>query len=85
MLKLKEFRTKRGLSQADLAKILGLAPSAVSNWEQGTREPNIENLTKIAIVLDVTVDDLIEFKKVHDAIGKSLLEKIQKLKGAVKK
>jgi transcriptional regulator with XRE-family HTH domain len=82
MLRLKEFRQKAGISQQELAYIVGLKASAVSNYEQGTREPNIETLAKIAIALDCSVDDLIDFKKIHDEISEEILEMIQKTKKA---
>lgn len=82
MLRLREFRQKLGYSQSYVAKILDLPPSTYANWEQGTREPNIENLAKIAIVLNCTVDELIDFKKIHDEISEEILEMIQKTKKA---
>jgi len=82
MLKMREFRLKMGFSQAYIAKVLGIPPSTYANWEQGTREPNIDNLAKIAIILDCTVDELIDFKKIHDEISEDILEMIQKTKKA---
>lgn len=82
MLRLREFRQKMGYSQAYIAKILELPASTYANWEQGTREPNIDNLAKIAIVLECTVDDLIDFKKIHDELSEDILEMIQKTKKA---
>lgn len=80
MHKIKALRTEKGLSQQELAEILGISQKTVSGYEVGVREPSIEILTKIAIVLDTTVDELIEFRKIHDQLGQELLEKIQKVK-----
>ncbi len=80
MHKIKALRTEKGLSQQELAEILGISQKTISGYEVGVREPNIETLIKIAIVLDTTVDDLIEFRKIHDQLGQELLEKIQKVK-----
>ncbi len=33
MVRLKDLRIKYGMSQADLADLLGVAPGAVSKWE----------------------------------------------------
>ncbi len=52
-------------------------------YETGDREAPVDVLTKIAIVLDTTVDELIEFRKIHDEIGNELLEKIRKVKEPV--
>ena len=35
---LKAFRRKHGLSQEDLARLLGIEQSAVSHWETGRRK-----------------------------------------------
>lgn len=78
MLKIKEFREKKGLSQEKLGEILGLSKQTISSYELGTREPNIETLVKISIVLDVSVDELIQFKKIYDQVHEDLYEKIQK-------
>ena len=76
MLKLKEFRIKKGLSQSQLAKIVSVHPAAIGNYEQGTREPNINTLTKIAVALGVTVDDLIDFQSIQHQVHKELFAKI---------
>ncbi|WP_305117486.1 helix-turn-helix transcriptional regulator [Acutalibacter muris] len=54
-----EMRKFRGLSQAKLAKLLGVAQNTVSNWENGSREPNNEALKKLAFHLGCTVDYLL--------------------------
>lgn len=51
-------RKKRGLTQEELAAILGVTTSAVGNWEAGLRRPRYENLRRLAQVLGVTIDDL---------------------------
>lgn len=54
-----DVRKMRGLSQAKLAKMLGVAQNTVSNWENGAREPDNENLKKLAQALGCTVDYLL--------------------------
>jgi transcriptional regulator with XRE-family HTH domain len=80
MQKLKDFRIRNGFSQGELGDIVGISQAAISSYEVGTREPTHEILIKLAIVLNTTVDELIEFRKIHDQIGNDLLEKIQKIK-----
>lgn len=45
---LRNLRTKAGLTQAQLAKILGCSPPRVSEWERGVRTP--KPLTQEAII-----------------------------------
>lgn len=85
MLNLRELRLKNGLSQAQVAAILSIPPTTYAGWEQKKREPNIEMLAKIAIIFGVSVDELINFKKIHDEISEDILEMIQKVKPMVKK
>jgi putative transcriptional regulator len=35
-----EARRKTGLSQADFARLLGISPRTLQDWEQGRREPS---------------------------------------------
>ncbi len=80
MRTIRGFRKKKGLTQRQLAKIVGVSHSSIAMYETGDREAPVDVLAKIAIVLDTTVDELIEFRKIHDEIGNELLEKIRKVK-----
>ena len=57
--------------------MVGVKASTISNYEQGTREPDIETMIKIAIVLNVTVDELISFQEKYEQLHEELLNKIQ--------
>lgn len=59
MLKLKELRETRGISQSAFAREINVAQNTVSNWERGTREPDNETLAKIADYFGVTTDYLL--------------------------
>jgi len=54
-LRLKEFRVKRGLSQAELAKLVGVTPSTISQVESNIIYPSLPALMKMAEVLSVEV------------------------------
>ena len=45
-------RLEKGLSQKDLADLVGTKQSAISRLENGSYNPSIEFLNKIAIALD---------------------------------
>lgn len=57
--RLKEIRTKAGLSQLELAKKLFVTQQAVARWENNKNTPNPETLSKIADILNVSVDYLV--------------------------
>ena len=52
-------RRARGLSQAELARRLGVSASAMGMYEQGRREPSAQTLVTIAQALGVTTDYLL--------------------------
>lgn len=57
--RLVELRTDKGLSQYDLAEVLGLSRGQISNYELGTRHPDYETLAKIAAYFEVSTDYLL--------------------------
>lgn len=57
--KIRKLRMEKGFSQKEMATLTGIPYSTYSNYENNNREPNIDNLQKIADVLNVTLDDLI--------------------------
>jgi transcriptional regulator with XRE-family HTH domain/KaiC/GvpD/RAD55 family RecA-like ATPase len=54
-LRLKDFRGKRGLSQSELAKLVGVTASTISQIESNLIYPSLPALLKIAEVLSVDV------------------------------
>lgn len=58
MLKIKELCKGKGLSMADLAKRIGVTPSALSQNISGN--PNLDRLKEIANALEVPITELFE-------------------------
>ena len=56
---LRAAREKAGLSQAELAELLNVAPSTVAGWELGTHSVRVRRLNQIAHVLRVSVARLV--------------------------
>lgn len=61
--RLREMREKKGLTQAELAKIASLGESTISFYESGKREPNYEMLVALANILDTTPNYLLVGEK----------------------
>ena len=55
-MRIKELRESHNMQQKELASALNIPPSTLSQYETGNREPNIETVTKIAKLFDVTTD-----------------------------
>lgn len=56
---LKAARLKKGLSQQEVADLVGVAKSTYSMWETGNREPNLMRIKTLTKVLDVSGDELL--------------------------
>lgn len=56
---LKKYRASKGYSQSEFASKLYVTRQCVSKWEQGVTEPDVETLIKIAELLGVSVDELV--------------------------
>lgn len=54
-----KLRKEKGFTQKELADKLNVSDKAVSRWETGKNYPDIETLQQLAVVLDVSVNDLL--------------------------
>jgi repressor LexA len=59
MINLKKFRTAKGVSQATVAKELGISRQTYNNYELGKRQADYETLLKLAEYFETTVEELI--------------------------
>lgn len=59
---LKELRKKKGLTQAELANIVGVSDVTINRYELGLRTPKIDNILKIANALEVNPQLFLNFK-----------------------
>ena len=57
--KLKSLRLEKKLTQKQIADRIGLAISAVSSYESGTRYPSFEVLIKLSRIFHVSTDYLL--------------------------
>lgn len=69
---LKKYRNLKGLSQKNLANLIGVSQTAVYSWEKGKMLPKLEQLSNLARVLDVSVIDLIDVETLN--LADSVLE-----------
>ncbi len=56
--RIREFRKKKELRQTDLARMVGIFQSELSEIERGIRKPSVYLAKKIAKALGVSLDDL---------------------------
>jgi transcriptional regulator with XRE-family HTH domain len=58
-MRLKELRLSKGLTQSEVAKVIGYSSLSYARYEKGEREPDINTLCKLADYFEVSVDYLI--------------------------
>lgn len=56
--RISELRKKHNLSQAELAKKLGLTRAAVNYWESGSRTPTLDNIRAMCDIFNVDISYL---------------------------
>lgn len=57
--RIKILRKDKNMLQSELAKRLGVTRSAVSAWEIGRTEPNLEIIEKMSVIFDCLKTDII--------------------------
>lgn len=53
-------REKLGLSQGQLGKLIGVSNKSISKWETGAAKPGVDTLNRLALALQVSVDELMQ-------------------------
>ena len=66
-MNIKDIRMRRNLSQAQVAKALGVSSVVYSRYESGTRQPSIDIILQLADILGVTVDYLLGRQDIEDS------------------
>lgn len=57
------FRKKKGLTQNELAEKMNVTDKAVSKWERDLSCPDVNTISRLAEVLDVSVEELLNAKE----------------------
>lgn len=66
--RIKKYRESRGMGQKELAQMLGVSNSRVSNWEQGLNRPDADILADICRALNVSPSELLDVRLVSDEL-----------------
>ncbi len=77
-----ELRTKKGISQEQLANELGVSRQAISKWETGIGHPDTDNLIKLVSYYDSSADYIL-FGKKDDAAKESIFSDMNFVKALV--
>lgn len=58
-----ELRSRSGISQSQLAEILGVTNKAVSKWENGKAKPRTDILRKMAVYFNIPVEEILMIRE----------------------
>jgi len=67
--KIRKYREIQKLSQKEFAKKIGVSNSRVSNWEQGLNRPDVDILSAICTVLNVSPSELLDVRLSPDDLN----------------
>ncbi len=67
--KIHELRKKKDMTQRELAKMIGVTPSAVGNYEQGISFPREEILYRLFTALNCSPNELFGYESQTTAIA----------------
>ena len=75
--RIKELRKRNSLKQEQLAEMVGLEPTSISNIENGYNYPSFQNLEKIVAVLNTTFVEIFKFE--HHSSQDDLIKEINEM------
>ncbi len=62
---LSQLRKEKGLTQIQLAQLLNVTDKAISRWETGKNYPDIKMFEDISNILDISINELLECKRIE--------------------
>lgn len=59
-------RTRRGMTQEELAQEVGVARQTVAKWEAGDALPDLDNASRLSEIFEVSLDTLVHHDEAYD-------------------
>jgi len=76
---LKELRKDKGITQEQLAEIMGVSGRTVSRWETGSNMPDLDVLIQIADYYEVEIREILDGERKSEKMNKDLEETVLKV------
>ena len=67
--RIRKYREDRGYSQKELAELIGVSNSRISNWEQGVNHPDADILVDLCKTLNVSPSELLDVHLKDDELS----------------
>lgn len=61
---IQEIRKEKGLTQKELAELIGVSDKTISKWETGNSSPDTSMLMSLSEALEITVNELLSAEKI---------------------
>ena len=61
---IQEIRKEKGLTQKELAELIGVSDKTISKWENGNSSPDTSMLMSLSEALEVTVNELLSAERI---------------------
>ena len=74
---IRDARLKKGISQKELANLIGKSKNVISNWENGRNKPDADQIEMLCSILNIPVCDI--FRQKEESPSMELSEEEQKL------
>ena len=76
---LKELRKERGITQEQLAEVIGVSGRTVSRWETGFNMPDLDILIKLADYYNVEIREILDGERKSENLNDELEETVMKV------
>lgn len=76
---LRECRKEKGITQEQLAEMLGVTNRSVSQWENGSNLPDLDILIEMADYYDVELRELLDGERKSEKMNRELEETVLKV------
>lgn len=77
--RIKQLRKKKGISQSELAEVIGVKNNTVSTWERGTRKPDFEALNLLSNYFEVSFEYILGSSDKEEARVKPTQDELDQL------
>ena len=77
--RIKQLRKKKGISQSELAEVIGVKNNTVSTWERGPRKPDFEALNLLSDYFEVSFEYILGSSDKEEARVKPTQEELDSL------
>ncbi len=73
--RIKTLREKKGITQAQLARRLGVTRSSVNSWEMGIAIPSTQYIVQLALMFSVSTDYLLDMPRTKSVSVEGLTDR----------